>query len=399
MSEEIRVPAGFQFAATTAGIKASGNPDLALIEAPEGAAAASAFTRNRVVAAPVTVGREHLKKSNGAVRAVLVNAGNANCATGKPGIAACEKSCKELAAALGAKPRHIFPSSTGVIGVPFPIEKLLAAIPGLLSARGDTPQHVETFARAIMTTDTRPKLATAQLRIGTKTATVLGIAKGAGMIHPNMATMLAYVVTDVAGSPKTLAKLLRQTADRTFNRISIDGDTSTNDTLCLLASGASGLTISDSKVHKAFSAAFHEVCASLAGQIVSDGEGVKHVVRLRIEGAKSEREAEQIAKTIAHSPLVKTAWAGADPNWGRILAAVGRSGIELDPGKVDIFFGQIQVCRRGGTHPFDEKEAHACLSQPAFTVKVSLGRGKSAIEFLTCDLTTEYVHINADYTT
>jgi glutamate N-acetyltransferase/amino-acid N-acetyltransferase len=399
MSEDIRVPAGFRFSATTAGIKASGKPDLALIEAPEGAVAAAVFTRNRVVAAPVIVGRKHLKSSGGKVRAILVNAGNANCATGKQGIAAAKQSCDALAVQLGTRPKHILPSSTGVIGVPLPIDKVLADIPQLVTQAGDSPDHALAFAHAIMTTDTRPKLATAQLRLGAQTATVLGIAKGAGMIHPNMATMLAYVVTDIAATPKHLDELLKLTADRTFNRISIDGDTSTNDTLCLLATGASGLALSDKKVAKLFQAALLEVCGSLSEQIIADGEGVKHVVRLGIEGARSEREAEQIAKTIAHSPLVKTAWAGADPNWGRILAAIGRSGVDLDPAKIDIYFGDIQVCRRGTASPFSEADAHTYLSQPAFVVRISLGRGKKSIEFLTCDLTTDYVHINADYTT
>jgi glutamate N-acetyltransferase / amino-acid N-acetyltransferase len=399
MTNEIRVPKGFRFAASTAGIKASGKPDLALIEAPNGAEAAAVFTRNRVVAAPVTVGREHLKKSKGNVRAILINAGNANCATGKQGIAVARQSCEALAEQLGTKAKHMLPSSTGVIGVPLPVEKLINGLSGLLTARGDSPDHAMAFAKAIMTTDTRPKLATAQIRFGEQTATVLGICKGAGMIHPNMATMLAYIVTDVAGCAAHLQALLTKAANRTFNRISIDGDTSTNDTLCLLASGASGLALSGKKVARLFEAALLEVCGSLSEQIVADGEGVKHVVRLRIEGAKSEKEADQIAKTIAHSPLVKTAWAGADPNWGRILAAIGRSGIQVDPEKIDIHFGDIQVCRRGGANPFSEKEAHAYLSQPQFQITIQLRRGKKAIEFLTCDLTTEYVHINADYTT
>jgi glutamate N-acetyltransferase / amino-acid N-acetyltransferase len=399
MTHDIRVPAGFRFAATTAGIKASGKPDLAMIEATNGAEAAAVFTRNLVVAAPVSVGREHLKRSKGNLRAVLVNAGNANCATGKQGIAVAKESCDALALQLGTKARHILPSSTGVIGVPLPVEKIINGIPQFLKTTGDSPDHALAFAQAIMTTDTRPKLATAQIRLGEQTATVLGICKGAGMIHPNMATMLAYVVTDVAGCAEHLQALLATAANRTFNRISIDGDTSTNDTLCLLASGASGLALADKKVAKLFAAALLEVCGSLSEQIIADGEGVKHVVRLRIEGARSEREAEQIAKTIAHSPLVKTAWAGADPNWGRILAAIGRSGISLDPSKIDIHFGDILVCRRGGANPFSEQQAHAYLSQPQFQVTVQLGRGIKAIEFLTCDLTTEYVHINADYTT
>lgn len=396
---EIKVPAGYRFASTTAGIKASGNPDVALIEALKGASAAAVFTKNLVVAAPVLVGREHIASSSKNIRAVLVNAGNANCATGKPGLNACEKSCKELAAALHCKAKQIFPSSTGVIGVPLPVEKLIKSLPALLKSAGQTADHAFAFAKAIMTTDTRPKIVSAELKVKGKTATVLGIAKGAGMIHPNMATMLCYIVTDVEAKPSQLSKALKSAVDRTFNRISIDGDTSTNDTVCLLASGASELSVGSGKVADAFAVALDEVCASLAEQIVSDGEGVKHTVNLKIEGAKSENEAEQIAKTIAHSPLVKTAWAGADPNWGRVLAAIGRSGVELDPGKVDIFFGPIQVCRRGTSAKFGESEAHAYLAQPSITVRVNLNRGKSRVTFLTCDLTDEYVHINADYRT
>jgi len=395
----ILVPAGFRFAATTAGIKASGKADLALIEAPYGASAAAVFTRNLVVAAPVAVGRKHLASSAKSIRAVIVNAGNANCATGKPGLAAAEKSCNQLAKALNAKAKQIIPSSTGVIGVPFPTDKLFKAIPSLLAARGTSEDDAMAFARAIMTTDTRLKTASAELVSKGERATVLGICKGAGMIHPDMATMLCYIVTDVKASPAQLNKLLKSTVDRTFNRISIDGDTSTNDTVLLLASGASNLDLSKSKVSEEFAKALESVCASLAEQIVTDGEGVRHVIHLKIESAKSEREADQIARTIAHSPLIKTAWAGADPNWGRILAAIGRSGVELDPGKVDIFFGPIQVCKKGMAAKFDEAKAHDYLKQAHVEIRVDLCRGRHTLSFLTCDLTDEYVHINADYRT
>ena len=398
-SLQLKVPRGFRFAATTAGIKASGKPDLALIEAPNGATAAAVFTKNLVVAAPVAVGRKHIADSARNIRAVVVNAGNANCATGKPGLAAAEKSCDQLAKALNAKSKQIIPSSTGVIGVPFPTDKLLKAVPPLLAARGTSEDDAMAFARAIMTTDTRPKLACSELTIKGERATVLGICKGAGMIHPNMATMLCYIVTDVKASPMQLNKLLKSAVDGTFNRISIDGDTSTNDTVCLLASGASQLDVSNGKVADAFAQALESVCASLAEQVVTDGEGVNHVIHLKIEGAKSEREADQIARTIAHSPLVKTAWAGADPNWGRILAAIGRSGIELDPGKIDIFFGPIQVCKKGMEARFDEVKAHEYLSRPSVEITVQLRRGDHSLTFLTCDLTDEYVHINADYRT
>ncbi len=398
-SLQIKVPRGFRFASTTAGIKSSGKPDLGLIEAPNGATAAAVFTKNLVVAAPVVVGRRHIASFAKSIRAVIVNAGNANCATGKPGLVAAAKSCDELAKALNAKSKQIIPSSTGVIGVPFPTDKLLKAIPALLSARGTSEEDAMAFARAIMTTDTRPKLAAAQIAVKGSTATILGICKGAGMIHPNMATMLCYIVTDVKSSPTQLTKLLKSAVDRTFNRISIDGDTSTNDTVCLLASAASDLDLSKSRVAEEFAKALEQVCASLAEQVVTDGEGVNHVIHLKIEGAKSEREADQIARTIAHSALVKTAWAGADPNWGRILAAIGRSGVDLDPGKIDIFFGPIQVCKKGMEARFDEAKAHDYLSQPSVEVTVQLRRGRHNLSFLTCDLTDEYVHINADYRT
>jgi len=398
-STELKVPAGFRFAATRAGIKASGNPDLALIEAPNGATAAAVFTKNLVVAAPVIVGREHIAKSSKSIRAVLVNSGNANCATGKPGVKTAEKSCEELARAIGAKARQIIPSSTGVIGVPLPVDKLINALPKLLTTRGSSSDDAMSFARAIMTTDTCPKTANRELIMKGTKATILGICKGAGMIHPNMATMLCYIVTDIKGSPDQLSRALKSAVDRTFNRISIDGDTSTNDTVCLLASGVSGLDLSNSRVWDEFLKALQEICASLAAQVVTDGEGVKHVVTLKIESAKSEREADAIARTIAHSALVKTAWAGADPNWGRILAAIGRSGVELDPSGIDIYFGEIQVCRRGMADGFNEAKAHAYLSQPSFDIRIQLNRGKHNLTFLTCDLTDEYVHINADYRT
>jgi glutamate N-acetyltransferase / amino-acid N-acetyltransferase len=399
MTQDIGVPGGFRFGATTSGIKASGSPDVGLIEVPAGATAAAVFTKNLVVAAPVIIGRKHLAKSAKAMRAVLVNAGNANCATGKPGITACEQTCKALSKALRCKADQVFPSSTGVIGVPLPTEKLLSGIPSLLQVSGNSVDHALAFARAIMTTDTRRKIACAEIELKGRSASVLGIAKGAGMIHPNVATMLCYIVTDVIASPKQLHQMLRSSVDRTFNRISIDGDTSTNDTVCLLASGASELNITSRSVAELFRIALNEICSSLAEQIVTDGEGVRHVVRLAIEGAKTEHEADEIARTIAHSALVKTAWAGADPNWGRILAAVGRSGVKLDPARIDIFFGPIQVCRAGTRAKFSEDDAHRYLSSPTVEVRVNLHRGSKSITFLTCDLTTEYVHINADYTT
>ena len=395
----IEVPSGFLFSAVIAGIKSSGRPDLASVRIPDGASAAAMFTTNRVVAAPLEVDREHLKRSRGRVSFLIVNAGNANCATGAAGRRDCERVCREAARLLKIRKESVFPSSTGVIGVRLPAEKIVRALPELIATSVGGAQAAAGFARAIMTTDTRPKIVSRRVRAGSESFALLGIAKGAGMIHPNVATMLVYLFTDVEASPRELQPLLHAACDDSFNCISVDGDTSTNDTVLLLASGASGVSLRRSGVRSKFAQALNEVCKEIALQIISDGEGVKHVIRLRIEQARDRKEAMQIARTIAHSPLVKTAWAGADPNWGRILAAAGRSGVELDPRRINIFFGNLQVCRGGVAAMFDEREAHAYLSQPQYDVRVQLGRGRAALDFLTCDLTTEYVHINADYTT
>ena len=395
--EKILLPLGFSFSALAAGIKISGRPDLAFAEAPDGASAAALFTTNRVVAAPVEVGRAALFSSRGRVRAVLVNSGNANCATGLAGIRACERVCRGVGKILKVAPSAIFPSSTGIIGVPLPFERILANLPELIAKRSASERGVHAFAGAIMTTDTRPKIGSSRFRVGTKEITLLGVAKGAGMIHPQMATMLVYLFTDVEATPGELLRLLRQASDESLNCISIDGDTSTNDTALLLASGASGVRLK--KVAKKFAGALRSVCQSLAEQIVSDGEGVQHVIRLHIQKARSRDEAMAVARTIAHSALVKTAWAGADPNWGRILAAVGRSGIAVNPAQVQIFIGEQRVCRNGVACTFDERDAHRALAEPACDVRVVLGRGRESAKFLTTDLTAEYVRINADYST
>jgi glutamate N-acetyltransferase/amino-acid N-acetyltransferase len=397
--DDMTLPAGFKFSAACAGIKASGGPDLALVEACPGTTAAALFTRNRVVAAPLEVGRAALADSHGEIRAVIVNSGNANCATGKPGIRACQQVCRELARLLKLRRNEIFPSSTGIIGVPLPVEKIAARLPDLAAARATTKQGMAEFAHAIMTTDTRPKLASATIRAGKTAVNVLGIAKGAGMIHPQMATMLVYLLTDAIATPVELRRLLSEICEQTFNCISIDGDTSTNDTVLLMASGQSGVRLKQPTVRRDFAQALFQVCQSLAEQIVFDGEGVKHVIRLSVEQAANRDEAQQVAQTVAHSLLVKTALAGADPNWGRILAAVGRSGIALDPAKVTIEIGDQAVCRGGVGCAFDERRAHQAMAQPRCDIRIVLGRGRGCIQFLTTDLTTEYVRINADYST
>lgn len=392
-----KIPAGFQLSGTACQIKKNGQRDLALIVAPDGADATAVFTQNRLAAAPVLVAKDHLKAARGKIRAVLSNSGNANCATGEAGLSDAHRSCAALAAALNIAPTTVIPASTGVIGVPLPVNRLIDGIPAACAELGATADHARAFAEAIMTTDTRPKMAVAVCRSGGAESAVLGFAKGAGMIHPNMATMLAYVLTDLQATPDQLSQILTPVVRRTFNRISIDGDTSTNDMLIVMASGKSALRLDDPETRQRFESTFEAICADLAEQVVRDGEGVQHLVRLHINGAASEAEAEQIAATIATSPLVKTAWAGADPNWGRILAAIGRSGIELDIDRVDIDFGPLPVCRAGVQVPFDEGAAHAYLSQPEFGITIHLNRGRHAILYLTCDLSSDYVRINADY--
>jgi glutamate N-acetyltransferase/amino-acid N-acetyltransferase len=412
------LPAGFLWGAVRAGIKASGNPDLAVAAAPAGAVAAAMFTSNRMVAAPIVVGRRHLLSTGGRFAAVLVNAGNANCATGTPGIEACISTCVAAAEAFGCIFDEVVPSSTGIIGVPFPAEKVLAAMPALKAAVGPTPAHAEAFAHAIMTTDTRVKMAHAVVAVNAGPESpasgefrIWGCAKGAGMIGPSLsppvgtpppaphATMLVYLFTDIAADVPALSAALSAAVEPSFNSISIDGDTSTNDTVLLVASGASGIKLSR-ELTPAFDAAIAQVCQSLAYQIIADGEGVTHVVTLDIRGAASTADAQLIARTIATSPLCKTAWSSGDPNWGRLMAAAGRSGAVFSPERVRIWIDAEPVFEYGLRAPaFNEAAAHAAMLQPEYTILIDLGEGDATTRFLTCDLTVEYVHINADYST
>jgi glutamate N-acetyltransferase / amino-acid N-acetyltransferase len=304
------LPQGFQWGAVKAGIKASGNLDVAVAVAAKTANAAVMYTKNQVVAAPVTVGRRHIAATGGRVGVVLVNAGNANCATGQPGIDACLQTCVAAAERFHCIFDEVFPSSTGIIGVPFPAEKVVAALPAVEAVLGSKPEHAELFARAIMTTDTKMKVARAVVDVDGVEMRIFGAAKGAGMIHPQLgpphATMLVYLFSDVVAESEQLRQALEPAVERSFNSISIDGDTSTNDTVLLLASGASGVKL-DERSSEAFSNALKLVCGSLAHQIVDDGEGVGHVVTLHVTGARTEAEAKQVAKAIAHSPLCKTA--------------------------------------------------------------------------------------------
>jgi glutamate N-acetyltransferase/amino-acid N-acetyltransferase len=400
------IPRGFRFGAAKAGLKASGRPDFALIVADAAASAAAAFTANRVIAAPLIIDKENLRTSGGKVRVAAINAGNANCAAGQAGLDAARATCAAAAQVFGCCPEEVLPSSTGVIGVPLPAEKLVAAMPGLAARLGPESDHFLEAAHAILTTDTVEKTAFAHFEITGEDGVereirIAALGKGSGMIHPQLvphATMLVYILTDAAIEPAGLDLYLRQAIEVSFNRISVDGDTSTNDTVLLLASGASGASIGPG--NPAFQSALTQVCTSLARQIVADGEGVSHVVELRITGTASDADALRVAKAIAHSPLVKTAWAGCDPNWGRLAAAIGYSGAEIDPNRIDITFGELPICRDGGRAPeFDEAAAHAYLSQEEFSISINLHQGDGSCVFWTTDLTAEYIHINADYST
>jgi glutamate N-acetyltransferase/amino-acid N-acetyltransferase len=417
------IPRGFRFGATKAGLKASGRPDFALVVADIPASAAASFTANRVTAAPLHIDKEHLRATGGKVRVVAINAGNANCAAGQAGLDAARATCAAAAKVFSCRPEEVFPSSTGVIGVPLPAEKLIAALPDLARSIGPESDHFMEAAFAILTTDLVEKTAFARIEVaagptaaygaattsGTAAATseapgeirIAAFCKGSGMIHPQLvphATMLVYICTDAAIEPAVLDAYLRSAVELSFNRISVDGDTSTNDTVLLLASGASGVSISPGNA--AFAAALGQVCSSLARQIVADGEGVTHVVELHIEGAANDADALRVAKAIAHSPLVKTAWAGSDPNWGRLAAAIGYSGAQIDPDRFDIRFGNLPVCRNGGRDPeFDLAAAHDYIAQPEFSITIDLHQGSGSCIFWTTDLTAQYIHINADYST
>ena len=404
------LPRGFTWGAVRAGIKASGALDLAAAAVTGGGTAAASYTKNAVVAAPLTVGREYLAKTCGRVSAVLVNAGNANCATGAVGLEACRQTCVAAAEAMGCIFDEVFPSSTGIIGVPFPVEKILAAMPELQEAMGATIEHAEAFATAILTTDTRMKVARAVVDVDDAEVRLLGVCKGAGMIAPQLgapvetaaaphATMLVYLFTDLAAEAEELRALLAPAVETSFNLISIDGDTSTNDTVLLLASGASGVK-AEPRVREAFASAMALVCRSLAQQIVADGEGVGHVVTLHVTGAETEAEAKLVARTLANSPLCKTAWSSADPNWGRLLAAAGRSGVPVEAERMTIRIGDVPVFAHGMlAEEYDEAAAHAEMLEREYTIGIDLGRGEAECRFVTCDLTAEYVRINADYST
>jgi len=392
----VNLPLGYRYSSVYAGIRKVEKDDLALIVPDQPASAAAVFTQNLVQAAPVRIGRFHLTKSRGLVSAVLINAGNANCAT-RTGDRVALACCDAVAKHLKIPAEQVIPSSTGVIGVELDAHLITNALPRLI--QGLARNRFEEAAGAIMTTDTAMKVAHEKLTIQRKAVRIAGMTKGAGMIQPNMATTLGFVMTDASITPALLATMLAAAVKRSYNRISVDGDTSTNDTILVLANGASGIQ-PNAKECKKFAEALAVVLEDLARQIVRDGEGARKLITIEVSGASSEDAAERIARGIANSPLVKTAIAGSDPNWGRIISAAGNAGVVFDPAKVDIFLQGIAVCQSGVAADFSETELKKKLDEPDCLIRFILqGRGSGEARFWTCDLTEKYIEINASYRT
>ncbi len=392
----ITAPKGFVAAGIPSGIKQAGQLDLALVISEHPGPIAGVFTKNTIPAASIILDRQHLKNKIG--QAIIINSGNANAFTGSEGKKHAHETVHLVAAQLGIPKPYVFVSSTGVIGVPLPIPAIRKGIP-LLASQLRKAGHQQA-ALAIMTTDTRPKTIALQQRIGGKVVTIGGMAKGAGMIHPNMATMLAYLTTDAVIEQKTLQKTLHTAVDQTFNCISIDGDSSTNDTVLVLANGKAGNSPigSTGSTQAQFQTLLTEACHSLAMDICRDGEGVTKVVEFRVNGARSHKAAKSIAQTLATSLLVKTAIFGEDPNWGRIIAALGRSGYPLHPDRIVIAFNQLTIVKNGkGLGPRIEQQVQTIMQRPSFTISISLGIGKGAATQWTTDLTYDYIKINASY--
>lgn len=400
-SGSVTTPKGFLAAAAACGLKPEGALDLALIVSDRDAAVAGVFTRNQFPAAPVKLGRRTLAANRTHLRAIVANAGNANACTGDQGDRDAATMQASTARALGVSPEEVWVLSTGVIGVPMPMNRVVEGILGLPSVLD--PRKGTDAARAVMTTDTVPKHASIRLPCALGTIGIGGIAKGSGMIHPNMATMLAVITTDAVISPPFLQAALERAVASSFHAISVDGDTSTNDTVLLVANGAAGVPVDTPSDQSSFQRALTELCIDLAKQIVRDGEGASRFVELRVGGAETDEAAKAVASTIATSPLVKTALAGGDPNWGRILAAAGRAGIAIDSSKVSLAIWSlpssepVTLVRDGCRTAYEEAEAAAVFREREFCIELQLGTGTGRATMWTTDLTSDYVRINADY--
>jgi glutamate N-acetyltransferase / amino-acid N-acetyltransferase len=386
---------GVELGTAEAGIKRTNRKDLLVIRLVEGATVTGVFTTNRFCAAPVTVAREHLAAGKG-IRALVVNTGNANAGTGEQGMADARITCAELAKLLGCAPEQVLPFSTGVIMEPLPVEKIVDGLPqAVANLKADNWLDA---AHAIMTTDIVAKAVSRQVEIGGKTVTVTGMAKGSGMIHPNMATMLGYIATDAAVPQSMLQQMVKQAADASFNCITVDGDTSTNDSLILIASGKSSVAISDAN-RAQLQATVEEVAILLAQAIVRDGEGATKFITIRVDGGRDVAECRMIAYAVAHSPLVKTAFFASDPNLGRILAAIGYAGVaDLDVQRLKLYLDDVLVAENGGrAASYREEDGQRVMQQSDITVRVELGRGAACATVWTCDFSYDYVKINASY--
>ena len=398
----VTAPQGFEAAASACGLKPSGAPDLALIVSLKECSGAGVFTRNRLPAAPVTLDRETLQRNLDRLRAVVANSGVANACTGPAGLEAAREMQRVTAESLGCDPGQVLVLSTGVIGVQLDLAKVERGIRE--SAAELSAENGSAAAKAIMTTDTRLKQIGLSIELPGGTVTIGSMAKGSGMIHPDMATMLAVLTTDAKIPAPVLQRLLRAAVERSFNRITVDGDTSTNDSVLLLANGASGVAVEDEISQQRLAEALDRVCIALAQEIVRDGEGASKFLTLSVVGAPDEAAAVRVAKTIATSPLVKTALAGEDPNWGRVLAAAGRAGVEFDPSRLALWIGndrdgELQLVQAGVASNWEAAAAESILAEPEITMRLDLGQGAASATVWTCDLTQEYVSINAQYHT
>ena len=398
LASNLKPVAGFECGYAQAGIKKPGRKDVLVMRLAEGATLAGVFTTNRFCAAPVQVAKMHLAGAK-PIRALVINTGNANAGTGEAGLANAHATCDALAKLLGCDAQQILPFSTGVILEPLPVDKLIAGLPAAI-ANLQTDNWLYA-AEAIMTTDTQPKAASRSVMIAGKSVTLTGISKGAGMIKPNMATMLGYIACDAAVPQSLLEELVKHAANQSFNCITIDGDTSTNDSFILMATGAGELQIHDaaSAEYAALRDVITELAQELAQMIVRDGEGATKFITIKIEQGQSEEECKKIAYAIGHSPLVKTAFFASDPNLGRILAAIGYAGVhDLDVAKLNLYLDDVWVAKNGGRHPdYREEQGQRVMQQSEITVRVTLARGTAHATIWTCDLSHDYVSINADY--
>ncbi|MEZ5663943.1 MAG: bifunctional glutamate N-acetyltransferase/amino-acid acetyltransferase ArgJ [Burkholderiaceae bacterium] len=404
-AQDLLPVAGVRIGVAEAGIRKAQRKDLTVFLLSEGSVVGAVFTRNRYAAAPVQVCREHLA-TGGAIRALVINTGNANAGTGESGLQNARQTANALALALGVRHEQVLPFSTGVIMEPLPMDRLLAGLPAALadaaSTEGASGAQWLKAAEGIMTTDTLPKAISRQVTVAGKTVTISGIAKGAGMIRPNMATMLGYIATDAVIEPALMNELARRVADGSFNRVTVDGDTSTNDSCVLIATGQAGhepVRSLDSPEGRAIAAALAEVARYLAHALVRDGEGATKFITIHVEGGRTADECLKVAYAVAHSPLVKTAFFASDPNLGRILAAVGYAGIDdLDAGRIELHLGDVHVVSAGGRHPaYREEDGQRVMKEEEILVRIGLGRGDCQETVWTCDFSHDYVTINADY--